>query len=242
MLFVLFSLTECIIYTLMDFSHDHWHDITEDKLSKMEGKDFAHLIEDMDGYLCELAGAQIRDGLHILGDVPNGDTMIDMLQALTRLPNLDVPSLREAISAIFGLHMLANQGGARLDSVPLSLVGLAGRPIITASDALETVDELGKHVLALLNEDNFQVANVHREISKTLPFLTGSDDISDLKSTLEFVCETLVASLRATSQEISYLIAALDGSFVPPGPSGSPTRGMAVRVSSFYAIRSYFSS
>ena len=34
----------------------------------------------MDGYLCELAGAQIRDGLHILGKVPEGDTMIDMLQ------------------------------------------------------------------------------------------------------------------------------------------------------------------
>ena len=30
----------------------------------------SHLIQEMDGYLCELAGAQIRDGLHILGRCP----------------------------------------------------------------------------------------------------------------------------------------------------------------------------
>jgi len=55
--------------------HDHHHDHEvecskgpdgfEGALAKMDGKDFAHLIEDMDGYLCELAGAQIRDGLHV---------------------------------------------------------------------------------------------------------------------------------------------------------------------------------
>ena len=33
---------------------------------------FAHLVQDLDGYLCELAGAQIRDGLHIFGQVPAG--------------------------------------------------------------------------------------------------------------------------------------------------------------------------
>ena len=40
---------------------------------------FAHLIEDLDGYLCELAGAQIRDGLHILGQVPQGEQMVGLL-------------------------------------------------------------------------------------------------------------------------------------------------------------------
>jgi cobaltochelatase CobN len=59
----------------------------------MRGKDFAHLIENIDGYLCELAGLQIRDGLHILGEVPNGATLVDLLLALVRLPNVAVPSL-----------------------------------------------------------------------------------------------------------------------------------------------------
>eukprot|EP00957_Ditylum_brightwellii_P013582 1024377-Ditylum_brightwellii.AAC.2 len=77
----------------------------------------------MDGYLCELAGAQIRDGLHILGQIPSqGDSMVDMLQALTRLSNLDVPSLREAIATMFGLkcgELLSNQGARRKDLPPM---------------------------------------------------------------------------------------------------------------------------
>jgi len=195
----------------------------------MDGKDFAHLMEDMDGYLCELAGSQIRDGLHILGDVPQGDTMIDMLQALTRLPNLHVPSLRESIASMFNLEatkLLSNQG-ARLDTVPTSLVELAGRPIVTSGDAVETIDELGKHALALLNEKEFNIKDVKNVIQETFSPLSTSVDISDLIITLEFVCETLVPNLGATTQEITYLIAALDGGFIPPGPSGSPTRGMA---------------
>src|SRR6185437_10776723 len=57
-------------------------------LSQMAGREVAHLIQELDGYLCELAGAQIRDGLHILGQVPDGEQMLGMLAALTRLPNL----------------------------------------------------------------------------------------------------------------------------------------------------------
>ena len=62
----------------------------------MRGQEVSHLIQDLDGYLCELAGAQIRDGLHILGQAPRGRAADRLLQALTRVPNLDVPSLRAA--------------------------------------------------------------------------------------------------------------------------------------------------
>ena len=41
-------------------------------LARMDGVDFAHLIEDIDGYLCEIGAAQIRDGLHTLGQAPRG--------------------------------------------------------------------------------------------------------------------------------------------------------------------------
>src|SRR5262249_32937340 len=69
-------------------------------LAQMQGRDVAHLIQELDGYLCELAGAQIRDGLHVLGQVPEGEQLVDLLQALTRLPNLAVPSLRAAVASL----------------------------------------------------------------------------------------------------------------------------------------------
>ena len=183
----------------------------------------------MDGYLCELAGAQIRDGLHILGKVPENETMIDMLQALTRLSNLEIASLRGAIAALFDLdasELLENQG-IRVQYVPPMLVHLADRPLVTAGDIIETIDELVKHVLALLQQEKFEVSSIAKVIGETFPQLEADAETSEITTTLEFVCTGIVPNLSETTQEISNLILALDGGFVPAGPSGSPTRGMA---------------
>ncbi len=86
----------------------------------MQGRDVAHLLEDLDAYLCELAGAQIRDGLHILGHAPEGEPLVELLFALTRLPNLDAPSIRVAVATFYGLALddLLDGLGKRLDSMP----------------------------------------------------------------------------------------------------------------------------
>ncbi len=51
--------------------------------------------------------------------------------------------------------------------------------------------------------------------------------LTDLSRTLQFVCETLVPNLARTTDETRQLLAALDGAYVPAGPAGSPSRGMA---------------
>ncbi|MCL4509126.1 MAG: cobaltochelatase subunit CobN, partial [Chloroflexi bacterium] len=101
---------------LMTKSHDgHTHAwdeaFTEDgtpvAISELRGKDFAHLLEDIDGYLCELTGLQIRDGLHVLGHVPEGEELVELLFNLVRLPNLEVPSLREVVARLLGFQISA---------------------------------------------------------------------------------------------------------------------------------------
>ncbi len=63
-----------------------------------EGEDFDELVLHVDGYLCELKDAQIRGGLHVLGRVPQGEAQLDLVLALTRVPQGDVPSLREGLA------------------------------------------------------------------------------------------------------------------------------------------------
>ncbi len=56
---------------------------------------------------------------------------------------------------------------------------------------------------------------------------------------LSFVCERLVPALRQTTDEIDNLLAGLEGRYVPAGPSGAPTRGMAHVLPTgrnFYAV------
>ncbi len=143
---------------------DHVHEwddaVTDDgtpvTLAEMEGREVAHLIEDVDGYLCELAGAQIRDGLHILGQAPDGEQLVDLLCALTRLPNMDIPSLRASVATAFALNLdelLANQGAkiynsatdsqiAEKDERRLSSPGFLGRIETKAGPTYQPLNEL----------------------------------------------------------------------------------------------------
>jgi cobaltochelatase CobN len=57
--------------------------------------EFDDLVLHVDGYLCELKDAQIRGGLHILGRPPEGEAELDLVLAITRLPQgPGVPALR----------------------------------------------------------------------------------------------------------------------------------------------------
>ncbi len=230
---------------LMTQDHgDHVHEWdpteTEDgtpvSLAEMRGRDVAHLIEDLDGYLCELAGAQIRGGLHVLGQVPQGEALVDLLLALTRLPNLEAPSLRGALAACFGLDVdsLLADLGRRLSQVPEPLVHLADRPLVSAGDVVEALDELAHHLVASLALEGFHPQAIDRVIAATLPATHP-----DLRQVLEFVCTRLVPVLQRTQDEVDHLLAGLEGRPVPPGPSGAPTRGNAHVLPTgrnFYAV------
>jgi len=210
-------------------------------LAQMRGGEVSHLIQELDGYLCELAGAQIRDGLHILGQVPEGEQLVGLLQALTRLPNLDVPSLRDAVAQLFGLDLdtLLAERGRPLDTVHPVLARLADRPLASQADALETIDELCHHLLDLLRQHEFQADSVDAVIAETFPGRLARDNSTAVGAVLSFVCGRVVPSLRQTTDEIANLLAGLAGRYVPAGPSGAPTRGMAHILPTgrnFYAV------
>lgn len=67
---------------------------------------FGDLVLHVDGYLCALKDAQIRGGLHILGRVPTDDALVDLVLAVTRLPQGAVPSLRETVARSFGIDLI----------------------------------------------------------------------------------------------------------------------------------------
>jgi cobaltochelatase CobN len=227
---------------VMTRDHGHVHEWDEGttaegtplSLASMQGTEVAHVLEELDGYLCELAGAQIRDGLHVLGQCPSGEQLIDLLQAVTRIANLDCPSLPESIAAILGLEhrVLLDERGRRLEQVPPELARQAMRSVATHGDALETIDEIGRRLLLRLSEGAFLAETVDAALRQTF---ADWDDLcgrqpeaaSALATVLQFICRRLCPSLARTPDEIANLLRTLDGGYVPPGPSGAPSRGMA---------------
>ena len=230
-----------------DHGHAHHWDETLNEhgvplgLARMDGVNFAHLIEDIDGYLCEIGAAQIRDGLHILGQAPREAQLVDMLCALTRLPNIGVPSLPAEVARHFGLELaqLLEDKGRRLgdggDS-PKAVAALAhraGRVLVTRSDALEVIDEVCRELFAGLEKRAFSPGAVDEVMGTVLAdepgkgAFDGSRSMAGIAQVLRFACQELVPNLRRTSEEIENLLRGLDGRYVPAGPSGAPTRGMA---------------
>ncbi len=69
--------------------------------------DFNDFLLHVDGYLCELKDAQIRDGLHTLGQAPAGAQRIGLVLAMVRLDNGTVRSLRGSLAALAGLDYRA---------------------------------------------------------------------------------------------------------------------------------------
>ncbi|EJN06952.1 cobaltochelatase subunit CobN [Herbaspirillum sp. YR522] len=253
--------------------HDHDHDDGQlpHGLAELDGAGVAHLIEDLDGYLCELGAAQIRDGLHILGRMPDAQQMPAMLVALTRLPNQDLPGLQEEVAGLFGLSldMLLEHKGRRLN-IDDALARTAGRAVVTRADALEAIDALCLRLMQALQQADYAngaiegvLASVFAPLSALQPdqrprlqpamarsaasvlgglraasrapavkaapkaSAKGAPDHGPLRRVLEFTCDQLVPRLRRTDDEIANLLAGLSGRYVPAGPSGSPTRGMA---------------
>ncbi|MHB8288891.1 MAG: cobaltochelatase subunit CobN [Acidimicrobiales bacterium] len=159
---------------------------------------FDDVLLEVDGYLCELKDAQIRGGLHVLGEPPCGEAELDMVLAITRLRQGSVPSLRETVAAELGVDISREKEQD------------VGRSDATRGSRRSAID------------------SVEAECRTRLSHLQASGwDYEGEDPTLCWVAHTLVPALRATPRELSSTLHALGGGHVPSGPSGAPSRGMA---------------
>ncbi len=189
--------------------------------------DFGEFMLEIDGYLCEIKDAQIKDGLHTLGLPPTSEQMIGLLCALTRLDNGAVPSLRRTLAEALGYdyaQLLDNPATPVNGSLPAALQDNSpdlDAPIRNYGDVIEALESLCRRAYQSLCADGFTAADVPGVVADLL----GRDDAA-AAAVLRYVGEHIYPSLLKTTDELDNLLRGLDGRFVPPGPSGAPTRGM----------------
>ena len=200
--------------------------------------DFGEFILSIDGYLCELKDAQIKDGLHILGDTPSGEQLIGLLCALTRLDIGAIPSLRRVIAEALGLDYapLIDDLAAPLPESVIPVLqdcqdrahSAAPPPSPAANllrvngDAVELIELLCRQTYREMLARDMTPAAAAPSVTATL-----GKPHAPTQAVLEYVAETVYPALMRTPDEIGNLLRGLAGQFVPPGPSGAPTRGMA---------------
>lgn len=217
-------------------------DALPDEFTDMDWLGVSHLIQEIDGYLCELGAAQIRSGLHILGKAPAEELLVDTLLSLVRIPNADAPGLQAQVAEVFDINLrtLVEKPGDRYERRTGSerLEKLGSRQLFSNSDVIQEVDVLCRRLIAELLTKDFEQGSIPQVIKTVIGVVPPSAE-TGIKSVLSFICATLMPALKATTDEIGNLLHALDGRYVPAGPSGAPTRGMAHILPTgrnFYAV------
>jgi cobaltochelatase CobN len=196
--------------------------------------DFNEFVLHLDGYLCEIKDARIRDGLHVLGSEPRGEQRIGLLAAILRLgAGREVPGLRRAVAAAFGLdERLLLQAPSRPIAAGGAQALLGGSDLAGAHELLERfpgpggslLDRLEQATMALLGAMEGKAWEAGAVPAVTAGVLGRSD--AGVARALEFAAREVVPRLARTGDEITGVLRALEGRFVPAGPSGSPTRGL----------------
>ena len=189
--------------------------------------EFDEFVLHVDGYLCEIKDAVIRDGLHVLGSAPAGEQRTATVQAVLRATQVwggrsALPGLRAALAGHFGLDekvLLADPG--RPARVPGDLPGLAAEPGRTGADVIDALEALVGRLVAGLDGAGWQPGKARAVAAGILGEAPPS-----VVGVLEFAAREVVPRLERTPDEVANLLRALDGRYVPAGPSGSPTRGL----------------
>ncbi|WP_025565691.1 cobaltochelatase subunit CobN [Psychromonas sp. SP041] len=193
-----------------------------DELNEAAREDDAQVLEELDTYLCDIKEAQIRHGLHILGQLPEPHKVANTLIALLRLPRGEGVINQGILHALVSDFVLQIDGKAFdpleatreqwLDEKPSLLMKVSETLWRTHADTRERLELLALEWVEhfLLNDNDLIELNNYPATQALLTYA---------KSTIQ------AALNQSVKNELSAIIDGLDGKFIEAGPSGAPTRG-----------------
>ncbi|NES97600.1 MAG: cobaltochelatase subunit CobN, partial [Desertifilum sp. SIO1I2] len=190
--------------------------------------EFTEFLIQANGYLCELKEAQIRDGLHIFGQCPQGEQLRDLIiaisrsrpQGITRAIAQDWGLDFDPLTADFAQPCFGGMGGRLGENLIFNSVdpelkpGWEKKNCHTLGDVVEVIELQAIQWVEQLIGGKIEIKTVEKQFPQTAKELT-------------WMGEFLLPALQQTSQEITQLLRGFDGQFVESGPSGAPTRDRA---------------
>jgi cobaltochelatase CobN len=175
----------------------------EIKLS--EDMQIEEIISKAHNALSRIRNTQINSGMHIFGELPQGDKRVDFINSILRYDSGSV-SLRRVIAEVMGLNfdeLLSDQGAISKYNKP-------------NGEMLEEIDTFSKMLIKEFlsgNESGYEdiPGKPVKKYGKSIQEIKKK--VLDLNNRIE------------ESREIEALLSGFEGSYIPAGPSGLITRG-----------------
>ncbi len=210
------------------------------ELIDMNEQQVENVFTTLESYLCEIKDSQIRTGLHILGEIPTADNLIDLALSIARAPQMEIKGLTQEVAIRFHFCFdpwSDNETEEACSEDKNIFKKITNRIPRLNGEILEFIEKQSYLVVKYWVNDAINVPNnellsqVHLSV---LPLL-DSNQIDLIK----FLNEKIISNLLlSTESENISIIDALNGKRVVSGPSGAPTRG---RVEVLPTGRNFFS-
>lgn len=190
----------------------------QDEVFYDDEKPFQEYIVALHNYISDLKNMEVHTGLHILGEAPQGEQLIDYLWLLLRLDNGDIPSLTQAICSLYGFDYYELLENSALIYEPLN---------ITYGMLIDKVGEQCRELIKVLAENNFQTDSWKNVQKLSWVAQAPKETHEKLQQVCEYTCSKVYPNLQLTSQEIENMLRGFEGQYIEPGPSGAPSSGGA---------------
>ncbi|MDR1607359.1 MAG: cobaltochelatase subunit CobN, partial [Deltaproteobacteria bacterium] len=177
----------------------------ENTLGPLDG-DFGELAIRIRRFLGLVSGSLVEDGLHVLGDIPEGERLTSLVAAILLFESGDSPGLRSLLAKEAGLDLLA------LLEDPSALTPQGA----TNTRILEDFDNKGTKIVSAIIAGGALEA-IERELG-------GQSASPETWTALIYRAQNILARVKAC-REILTALTALNAGYVEPGPSGNLSRG-----------------
>ncbi|HIE30272.1 TPA: cobaltochelatase subunit CobN, partial [Candidatus Poribacteria bacterium] len=191
-------------------------------LKLADDKPFDEVVKQIHEALSLIKNTQIQDGMHIFGELPQGEDRIEFLNSILRYDAGDELSLRALTFKLMGLSLkdaLENPG-----ETPSGFEKTYGQ-------LLAEVEEKSKAFIREFLNGNLPPEELAQKVlgsgvSPVASFLCGDNNAIRQLSLLREKVLDLNEKIQA-SKEMDSLLNGFSGRYIPAGPSGLITRGRA---------------
>ncbi len=190
----------------------------DDEVPFDEGQPFKEYVAALHNYISDLKNMEVHTGLHIMGEAPKEEQLIEYLWLLLRLDNGEIPSLTQAIASMYGFDYYELLQNSSQIYKPLN---------ITYAGLIDKITEQCHELVRVLYDHDFPQDGWN--LVQQLPWVAAckAELQDDLQKVCEYTCQKVYPNLQLTSQEITNMMRGFDAEYVEPGPSGAPSSGGA---------------
>jgi len=171
----------------------------DQELASATDMPFDELVRQVHDRLSLIRNSAMADGMHIFGELPQGERRAGFLQAILRFPGGGGPSWKLLLSGLLGVDLANDESGR----------------------AAEAVEQAGRGLISRWLE------GPGRPLARVVAEIYQGPGLESSRADLDFFdgrLRDLMARLEA-SREMEALLNGFSGSYIRPAPSGLITRG-----------------